>query len=29
MDGWTFAELMELVAKFFEAIGALIILAGL
>jgi len=29
MDRWTFAESMELVARFFEAIGALILLAGL
>ena len=29
MDGRTFAESMELVARFFEAIGALILLAGL
>ena len=29
MDGWTFAESMELAARFFEAIGALILLAGL
>jgi uncharacterized membrane protein len=29
MDGSTFAESMELVANLFEAIGALILLAGL
>lgn len=29
MDDWTFAESMELVARFFEAIGALILIAGL
>ena len=29
MNGWTFAESMELVAQFFEAIGALILLVGL
>lgn len=29
MDGWTFAGSMELMAKFLEAIGTLIILAGL
>jgi uncharacterized membrane protein len=29
MDGRTFAESMELVARFFEAVGALILLAGL
>jgi uncharacterized membrane protein len=29
MDGSTFAESMELVASLFEAIGALILLAGL
>jgi uncharacterized membrane protein len=29
MGDWTFAESMELVARFFEAIGALILIAGL
>jgi uncharacterized membrane protein len=29
MNDWTFAEAMELVARFFEAMGALVLVAGL
>jgi len=29
MNDWTFAEAMELVSRFFEAIGAFVLVAGL
>jgi uncharacterized membrane protein len=29
MNDWTFAESMELVAQFFEAVGAFVLVAGL